>query len=434
MQEILKRRTSQRRRRVVITGMGVVSPIGIGVDVFWRNALSGRSGVVAVDRVPAQWFRSKIAGQVDDFEPRDHGLREGQLRRLDRFVLFALACTEMALSHAKLTTFDKQRAGVSIANAIGGTRRMEQEFLTLTERGRAELDPTWAHKALYQWCTFNTASAEVAAVHGLQGPCITLPTGCTAGLDALGFSLDMIRSGEADVMITGAAEAPLCPIAMAAFDVIGALSSKRNDAPATASRPYDVDRDGFVLGEGAAVFVLEELEHARKRGASVLAELCGYGSTSNAFHMTDLPPGGEQLAASLTLALQDARIEPEQVDYISAHGSSTSQNDINETAAYKRVFGKRAYSVPMSSLKSLVGHALSAANAIETVAAVMTLQDGQIHPTINHDMRDPACDLDCVPNHAIHRDVDVILKNASGFSGIHSALVLARPELEGRLS
>lgn len=426
-----KNRANNRKRRVVITGMGIVSPIGVGVDVFWENALAGRSGIVAVDRVPPEWFRSQVAGQVPKFDARDYGVRETQIRRLDRYVQFALAAAAMAVEQAKFQGVDEHRIGVSIANAIGGTNLMEQEFLSLTERGRAALDPTWAVKTLYQSATFNTASTEVGTVYGTKGPCVTLPTGCTAGIDALGFSLDLIRNGDADVMITGASEAPLCPIAMAAFDVVGALSTKRNAEPHRASRPYDLERDGFVLAEGAAVLILEEREHALRRGARPLAEVHGYGSTSNAYHMTDLPAGGEQLAKSLQVALDDAGLSPERIDYLSAHGSSTRQNDVNETAAYKRVFGKRAAEIPMSSLKSMVGHALSAANAIELVASVKTLQTGWMHPTINYETPDPDCDLNYVPNRALKKNVNYLLKNASGFSGIHSAMVLGRPEITG---
>jgi 3-oxoacyl-(acyl-carrier-protein) synthase len=252
-------------------------------------------------------------------------------------------------------------------------------------------------------------------------------------LDAIGFALDCIRHGDADVMICGAAEAPITPVAMAAFDVIGALS-KRNDAPQRASRPYDAHRDGFVLGEGAGILILEERSHALRRGATLLAEVRGFGSCNNAFHMTDLPPDGAALARSMRLALDDARLQGSTVDYVSAHGSSTSQNDANETAALKSVLGAHAYRVPISSLKSMVGHPLAAANALEAVSSVLTIQRGEVPPTINYETPDPACDLDYVPNEGRRRRVDVVLTGASGFSGIHSALVLTSPGYEGGLS
>jgi 3-oxoacyl-(acyl-carrier-protein) synthase len=317
---------------------------------------------------------------------------------------------------------------VLIANAICGTRLMETEFVSLTDSGRARLDPRRASRALYQSSTFNAASAEVAARNGFRGPCLTLSTGCTAGLDAIGMAAKLIRSGDADVMVTGASEAPITPIALAAFDVIGALSTGRNALPERASRPFDAGRDGFVLAEGCGILLLEERGHALARGAEPMAEVRGFGSCNNAYHMTDLPPDGADLARSIQLALENARIAPSEVDCVSAHGSSTKQNDTNETAAYKRVFGERAYDIPVTGLKSMTGHALAAANAIESVAAVLTLATGEIPPTINHEEPDPVCDLDYVPNVSVRRDVNVLVKNASGFSGIHSAAVYTSHE------
>jgi beta-ketoacyl-acyl-carrier-protein synthase II len=395
--------------------------------------MSGRSGICPLDRFPTDGFKSKIAGQIQDFDPREHGLREDQVRRLDRYAQLAVAAAKMAVKDAGLpvSMLASDASGVCIGNAICGILAVEQEFLVLTERGRERLDPTWAMRTLYQASTFNVASAEVAALHGARGPCITLSTGCTGGLDAIGAAFDVIRSGEADIMLCGAAEAPITPIAIAAFDVVGALSTKRNDAPASASRPFDVQRDGFVLGEGAGVIVLEERAHALKRGAPIYAELRGFGSCNNAYHMTDLAPDGADLARAIELALADARMRPDEIDYICAHGSSTPQNDVNETAAIKKALGKHAYKVAVSSIKSMVGHPLAAANALESVAAVLAIHKGQLPPTINHDRPDPACDLYYVPNKGVEKKVNVVLKDASGFSGLHGALLFTSPDYAG---
>lgn len=424
-----------RERRVVVTGMGIIAPNGIGLKDFWNNTLEGRSGIFEVDRFPLDGLKSRIAGLVKDFRPRELGLREDQIRRLDRYAQFALAAARMATGDARLDlqNLDHERMGVCVANAICGTRFMEEEFLVLTERGTAPLDGAWAQRWLYQGATFNVASAELAREYKALGPCFTLSTGCTAGLDAIGFSLDRIRSNEADVMICGASEAPITPIAMGAFDVVGALSSKRNHVPHQASRPFEADRDGFVLGEGAGILVLEERQHALRRNATIYAEVRGFGSCNNAFHMTDLPPDGHDLARALRAAIEDARILPQEISYVSAHGSATRQNDVNETTALKEVLGRHAYDIHVSSLKSMVGHPLAAANVLESISALMALHTGKLPPTINYDTPDPACDLHYVPNRSIQRKLDVILKEASGFSGIHSALVFSKPDFVGGL-
>jgi beta-ketoacyl-acyl-carrier-protein synthase II len=431
----VKIRDMKQRRRVVVTGIGIVAPNGIGTRAFWANAMAGRSGVHPVEVFPTRGFKSRIAGQALDFDPLAQGLSAEQARRLDRYIQFALVAAREAVKESGLefSGVDGERMGVCVGNAICGTPLMERDFLSMTERGTGPIRPEKVRPTLYQASTFNVASAEVASRYGAHGPCGALTTGCTGGLDAIGFALDCIRHGDADVMICGAAEAPITPVAMAAFDVIGALS-KRNDAPQRASRPYDAHRDGFVLGEGAGILILEERSHALRRGATLLAEVRGFGSCNNAFHMTDLPPDGAALARSMRLALDDARLQGSTVDYVSAHGSSTSQNDANETAALKSVLGAHAYRVPISSLKSMVGHPLAAANALEAVSSVLTIQRGEVPPTINYETPDPACDLDYVPNEGRRRRVDVVLKGASGFSGIHSALVLTSPGYEGGLS
>jgi 3-oxoacyl-(acyl-carrier-protein) synthase len=429
-------RPNNDRRRVVVTGLGIICPSGIDLDTFWDNIIAGRPAITEIQTFSTGGFNSKIAGQVHDFDPREMGLSENQTLRLDRYAQFAVAAAKMAVEHSRidLAATNPERIGVSISNAIAGTKYMEEEFLRLTERGRLPLDPTWANKALYQAFTFNVASSEVASVFDCHGPCVTLPTGCAGGLDAIGFSMDCIRNGDVDIMISGASEAPITPITLAAFDVVGALSSKRNHAPGQASRPFDKDRDGFVLGEGCAILILEERQFALGRGATILAELKGYGSVCNAYHMTDLHPSGKALSKAMQIASEDAGISSQEIDYISAHGSSTQQNDVCETAALKTFLGEQAYDVPISSLKSICGHALAAANSIACVAAILCLQNNNIHPTINYEFRDDRCDLNYVPNCAIEKDIDVVMKIASGFSGIHSAIIISDTNYEGRMT
>jgi 3-oxoacyl-(acyl-carrier-protein) synthase len=332
----------------------------------------------------------------------------------------------IADSKLRLAQEDRWRAGVCLANAICGTRYMDEEFLRVTNGGKEPIDPRKARPHLYDAAMFNTPSIEIAARHKLAGFCTTVSTGCTAGSDAVGYAYELISQGEADVMVTGAAEAPLCPITFAAFDVINAISSARNGAPETASRPFDKNRDGFVLSEGCGILILEELEHALSRGAYIYCEVSGFGSCCNAYHMTDLPAGGDPMVPCITRALADAGMGPEEIDYINAHGSSTRQNDVFETNAYKQVFGARSYDIPISSIKSMIGHPLAAANSLELVASALTFETDILPPTINQETSDPECDLDYVANKARERRVHHILKTSSGFAGVHSAMVLSR--------
>jgi 3-oxoacyl-(acyl-carrier-protein) synthase len=302
---------------------------------------------------------------------------------------------------------------------------MEEEFALVTEDGKKPIDPSKVRPDLYDAAMFNTPSIELNTRYGLKGVCSTLSTGCTAGTDSLGFGLETIQDGEHDVMICGAAEAPLTPITFGAFDVVNVLSV-RNDEPKKASRPFDNKRDGFVLGEGAGILVLEELNHALKRNARIYCEVIGFGTSCNAFHMTDLPGDGQAMVSCITLALKDAGIKPTEVDYINAHGSSTRMNDIFETSAYKTVFGDYAYKLPASSFKSMIGHPLAAANAIELTVCAMIFEKNILPPTINQEEKDPQCDLYYIPNKAIAKKVNMILKTSSGFSGIHSSLLLKR--------
>lgn len=418
------------KRRVVITGLGVVSPNGIGKDKVWAAMSGGVSAVRKVDGFDVSLFNTKIAAEVRDFDPFALGLTHQEAVRMDRYVQFAVVCADMALSDARLNLAgeDPERIGVSLANAICGTKYMEEEFALVTDDGKKPIDPSKVRPDLYDAAMFNTPSIEISARFGFKGICNTLSTGCTAGTDSLGYALEVIQDGEQDIMFAGAAEAPITPITFGAFDVVNVLSS-RNDDPQAASRPFDNKRDGFVLSEGAGILILEELNHALKRNARIYAEVTGFGTSCNAFHMTDLPSDGTAMANCIALALRDAGIKPSDIDYINAHGSSTRMNDIFETSAYKMVLGDYAYKIPASSLKSMIGHPLAAANAVELVVCSMIFQKDFLPPTINQEEKDPLCDLDYIPNTGRPKKVNTILKTSSGFSGIHSSLVLKRAEV-----
>jgi 3-oxoacyl-(acyl-carrier-protein) synthase len=413
--------------RVAVTGLGVLAPNGTGTKEFADALWNGRGSVSRISAFNPAGCHSQIAAQLSELTALP-GHPEGHPEGDDRVVRMARAAADQAITAAGLDTArlpDARRAGVVVANAIGGTKFMTEHFPHISDNGTGPIRADAAHPRLHLSATFNTASSAVADAHGLAGPTITLTTGCTGGNDAIGFAVDVIRRGEADVMIAGAAEAPITPFVIACFDVIGALSV-RNDDPEHASRPFDRDRDGFVLAEGAGIAVLEEWEHARRRGAPILAEVLGFGSTMNAFHMTDLASHGNDLARSFVLALDDAKLSADRVGYVNAHGSSTPQNDVCETNAIKAVLRSTAAGTPVSSIKSMVGHALAAANALEFVASVLALNEHVLPPTINHAVSGPNCDLDYIPNTAREQSVNVVASLSSGFGGIHSTVVLGR--------
>jgi beta-ketoacyl-acyl-carrier-protein synthase II len=417
------------KRRVVITGIGVISPNGIGKEACWKAMINGVSAVKRVTEFDVSLFNTKIAAQVSDFEPHKLGLTNDEVIRMDRYVQFAVVAARMALEDSKLNLnqIDKERIGVSLANAICGTKYMEEEFALVTDSGKNPIDPSIVRPDLYDAAMFNTPSSEISAKYGLRGVCNTISTGCTAGTDAVGFSLEAIQDGDVDIMVTGASEAPITPITFGAFDTVNVLSV-HNDEPEKASRPFDSKRNGFVISEGAGILVIEELEHAKKRGAKIYCEVVGFGTTNNAYHMTDLPPEGDAKAECIRLALKDAGVKPTDVDYINAHGSSTRQNDVFETNAYKMVFGDYAYKIPISSLKSMIGHPLAGANGIELCVGSMIFERNILPPTINQEFPDPNCDLDYIPNKLREKKINCMLKTSSGFSGIHSAMVLKRYE------
>lgn len=417
-------------RRVVITGIGVVAPGRPGTKEFWSLLTDGRTATRAITLFDASGFRSRIAAEAD-FDPLECGLTAEQVERLDRAVQFAVVSTREALADSGLAgTNDATRTGVTLGSALGCTTRLDAEYGAVSERGTRELvDHTRATPELYDYFVPSSMAAEVARTAGAQGPVALVSTGCTSGLDAIGHAVELIREGTVEVMVTGAAEAPITPITVASFDAIRATST-RNDEPETASRPFDRTRNGFVLGEGAAVLVIEDYEHARRRGAHVYAEISGFASRSNAYHMTGLRTDGAEMAEAITAALDEAQLLPEHLDYVNAHGSGTKQNDRHETEAFKRSLGRRAYEIPVSSIKSMVGHSLGAIGALEVAACALAIEHDTVPPTANLHEPDPACDLDCTPLTARRQRTDAVLTVGSGFGGFQSAMILNAPSLK----
>jgi len=417
-------------RRVVVTGIGVVAPGGTGREPFWDLITSGRTATRRITFFDASCFKSQIAAECD-FDPAAAGLCEEEVQRMDRYVQFAVAAALEAVADSGLDdgASDPERRGVTLGSAVGGTTMLEQGYVAVSDGGREWLvDPEAAPEHAYLALVPSTLASEVAVRFGAHGPAVVVSTGCTSGIDAVGYGYQLIQDGEADVVIAGAAESGISPISMACFDPIGATSC-RNDEPERASRPFDSTRDGFVMGEGAAVLVLEDLAHARARAARAYCELTGYASRGNAFHMTGLRPDGAEMAEAITDALRQGGTSPAEVDYVNAHGSGTKQNDIHETAALKLALGDHAYHVPVSSIKSMIGHSLGGIGALEIAACALAIDRGVVPPTANYQDADPECDLDYVPNIARHQRVQIALCTGSGFGGFQSAVVAARPPL-----
>ncbi|MFI9507904.1 beta-ketoacyl-[acyl-carrier-protein] synthase family protein [Nocardia sp. NPDC052566] len=413
------------RRRVVITGMGVMAPGGVGVDEFWKLLGDGRTATRRISLFDPAPFRSQVAAEIDFF-PAEHGLSASDASRLDRATQLVLAAVREAVAYGP--AFDGYRTGVTIGTAVGATMGLEREYRVVSTEGRDWLvDHRMAVGHLYDYFVPSSIAAEVACRVGAMGPVTVVSTGCTSGIDAVGHAAELIREGTADVMIAGATDAPISPITAACFDAIKA-TTPRNDDPEHASRPFDRTRNGFVLGEGAAVFVLEDYDAARARGADIMAEIAGYGTRCNAFHMTGLRPDGREMAEAIRAALDQARVDAHDIDYINAHGSGTKQNDLHETNAVKRAFGARAHRIPMSSIKSMVGHSLGAIGSIEVAACVLAIGDNVIPPTANLHEPDPDCDLDYVPVTAREWPTDTVLTIGSGFGGFQSAMVLSQPD------
>ncbi|WP_331719215.1 beta-ketoacyl-[acyl-carrier-protein] synthase family protein [Streptomyces sp. NBC_00158] len=416
-------------RRVVVTGIGVLAPGGIGTKNFWSLLSSGRTATRGITHFDPADFRSKVAAEAD-FDPELNGLAPDEIRRMGRAAQFAVVAAREAVadSGVDFAALDPYRTGVSIGTGMGAIGSLDAEYRAAADDGRlAVVDHTRVTPRLYDHFMPSSFATEVAWAVGAEGPATVVSSGCTSGIDSVAHAVDLIREGSADVMVAGATDAPITPLTLACFDAIKATTTL-NDDPERASRPFDATRKGFVLGEGAAVFVLEELEAARARGAHVYAEIAGYASRSSAFHMTGLRPDGRELADAITLALDEARLNPADLHYVNAHGSGTKQNDAHETAAYKLALGAHAYATPVSSIKSMIGHSLGSVGSLEIAASLLAMEHHVVPPTANLRTRDPDCDLDYVPVVAREQRTDAVLTVGSGFGGFQSAMVLARPD------
>ena len=408
-------------RRVVVTGIGAITPIGTGAAQLWTGLREARSAVQCVTRFDPTPFKSRIAAQVNDFVPTDH-LEERRARRLDRFGKFSVATTRLALADAEidLGREDRDTIGAMMGTALGGVAFAEAQYPAFLSGGPKAVDPTLALMVFA-----GAASCNVAIEFGLSGPNSTNGMSCASGTIAIGEAFRSIVRGDADTMVAGGIEAPLAPLCFGAFAIIRAMST-RNDDPERASRPFDTGRDGFVMGEGAAVLVLEERGRALARGAPIYAEVCGYGLTNDAYHMTAPRPDGRQAARAMQLALRDARLAPSEIGYINAHGSSTPLNDPTETASIKQVFGEHAYQLALSGTKGYYGHALGASGAIEAAICALSLRNGWLPPTVNLETPDPACDLDYIRGEGRAAQPEFMLSNSFGFGGINASLVFRR--------
>jgi len=408
-------------RRVVVTGVGLLTPLGIGTETSWEAIRGGRSGIARITQFDAAAFSCQIAGEVKGFDPAQY-IEKKEIKKMGRFIQFAIAAADFALksSGLKVTPENEERVGVYIGSGIGGFEVIEREHKTLLEHGPRRISPFFIPATI-----INLASGHISIRSGAKGPNSATATACTTSAHSIGDSYRMIERGDADAMICGGAEAPVTPMGIGGFAAMRALST-RNAEPERASRPWDKDRDGFVVGEGAGVLILEEMESAWARGASVLAELVGYGMSADAFHVTAPPDNGDGAFRVMRNALKDAGIEPAQVDYINAHGTSTDVGDRAETVAIKRAFGEHAYQVAVSSTKSMTGHLLGGAGGIEAGIAVLAIRDQVAPPTINYETPDPDCDLDYVPNQARPMKIEYALSNSFGFGGTNGCLIFKR--------
>ena len=411
------------KKRVVITGIGAITPVGNTAEAFWQALLAGQSGIGMITRFDASAFDAKIAGEVKGFEPTEF-IDKKEARRMDRFTQFAIAAAKMALedSGMKLETEDRSRIGVFVGSGIGGMDTLHDQYKNLFEKGPNRVSPFFIPMMIA-----NMAAGQVSIAFGLQGPSSCVVTACATGTNCIGDAMKVIQRGDADVMVAGGTEAAISPAGMAGFCSMKALST-RNEAPEQASRPFENDRDGFVMGEGSGVVILESLEHALARGAKIYAELAGYGTNADAYHVTAPAPEGAQAARCMELAIKDAGLTVADVDYINAHGTSTPLNDKNETLGIKALFGDHAKNIAVSSIKSMTGHLLGAAGGIECVATALTVANDMMPPTINYYTPDPELDLDYVPNQARAKVVRVALSNSFGFGGHNATLLIKKFE------
>jgi act minimal PKS ketosynthase (KS/KS alpha) len=419
-------------RRVAITGIGIVAPGGIGTKQFWDLLTNGRTATRSISTFDASQFRSRVAAECD-FDPAAAGLSQREIRKWDRTTQFAVVAADEALADSGiLDDLRPEQTGVMVGTACGMTQSLDTEYAVVSDEGGSwQVEQAHASPYLYDYFLPSSMAAEIAWRAGAEGPAGIVSTGCTSGIDVLAHAVELIADGSADVMIAGASDAAISPITVACFDAIKA-TTPRNNEPESAARPFDRSRNGFVLGEGAAIFVLENAEHARRRGAHVYAEILGHAARCNAYSMTGLRLDGLELAAAITAAMDGARVNPADLDYISAHGSGTRQNDRHETAAYKASLGQIAYQKPLSSIKSMIGHSLGAICSLEMAACALSIEHSVIPPTANLHEKDPECDLDYVPLVAREKEVNVVLNVASGFGGFQSAAVLTKPGLVTR--
>ena len=413
------------KRRVAVTGVGIISPLGIGLKKSWEAAKEGRGGIREITRFDAKGFPVRIAGEVPDFEPTDH-IEKKEVKKMDLFIQYAVSAAMMAFNDSgyKVTEENAERTGVYIGAGIGGLPAIEYWHNVLKEKGPDRVTPFFIPMVI-----INLASGQVSIKTGAKGPNSCAVTACATGTHSIGDAMRLIQNGDADCMIAGGTESTITPLCVAGFNAMKALSN-RNDSPATASRPFDKERDGFVVGEGSGILVLEEMESAIRRGARIYAEVSGYGMNSDAHHMTTPAPEGEGAARCMALAIKNAGLNPEDIGYINAHGTSTYYNDLYETMAIKKVFGDHAKRLAVSSTKGMTGHLLGAAGGIEAVFTAMSLYEGVLPPTINYTTPDPECDLDYVPNIARETKVKAALSNSFGFGGTNAVLAFKR--FEGR--
>ncbi len=409
------------KKIVVVTGIGLITPLGIGVQKTWDFLLQGRSGIRRITRFDTDQFPTKVAGEVDGFNPEDY-IETKEIKKMDRFIHFALAASAMAMedSGLKITDGNAERIGAIVGSGIGGLHTIEHYHSVLLEKGPRRISPFFIPMLVV-----NLASGQISIRYGAKGPNSAVATACATGTHAIGDAFRIIQRGDADAMIAGGAEAVITPLGIGGFNAMKALST-RNDEPEKASRPFDLNRDGFVMGEGAGILILESLESAEKRGARIYAEIVGYGMTADAYHITSPSPGGEGAARCMAVALNDAGVSPLEVNYINAHGTSTKHGDELETNAIKRVFGDHAYKLVISSTKSMTGHLLGAAGGVEAVISLLSIRNNIVAPTINLDNPDPECDLDYVPHKSRKTTVNYALTNSFGFGGTNACLLLKK--------
>ena len=408
-------------KRIVVTGVGAVTPVGLDARTSFENIVKGKSGIGYITKFDASNFRVRIAGEVKDFNP-DRYVPKKDVKKYDLFSLYAIAATKEALDDAGIETEkeDKERIGVSVGSGIGGLPTIEKYKEICLEKGEKSISPFFIPLAV-----INMASCDIAIMYGFKGPNFSDVTACATGAHSIGLAMRAIQYGDADIMIAGGTESAICPLAIGGFSSMRALST-RNDEPEAASRPFDRDRDGFIVSEGAGVVILEEYEHAKRRGAGIYAELCGFGMSCDAYHITAPDPDGEGASLAMENALKDAHCNLEDVDYINAHGTSTHYNDIVETRAIKKLFKEHAYKLCVSSNKSQIGHLLGAAGGVEAVFTVLTVKNGIVPPTINLEHPDPECDLNYVPNVAQEKEINVAISNSFGFGGTNAVLVFRK--------